>query len=63
MIWEWEEWFEEHFIEISENRIKREILRWYSKRNGKTKEFFILQSTCKTLDEMVKAVWQPEENR
>jgi hypothetical protein len=28
---EWKEWFDKEFIEISEKRIKREILRWYVK--------------------------------
>ena len=62
-IQEWEEWFDEHFIEISEDRIKREILKWYARQSGKTKEFFALQTECSTLDEMVKAVWQPDENK
>lgn len=60
---EWSEWFDEHFIEISEDRIKREILKWYSRQSGKTVEFFKLQENCSTLDEMVKAVWQPDENK
>ena len=61
---EWADWFDEHFIEITDYRIKREILKWYVKNSKKvTANFLNLQSKCSSLDEMVEIVWPPEENK
>ena len=48
---------------IDEARIKRDILRWYSRHRYKSKNFFELQESANSLDEMVEAVWPPEENK
>ena len=59
-----EEWFDEHFIEITSHRIKREILKWYVKQNRvKSENFIKLQANCEMLDEMVEAVWPLDENK
>lgn len=60
---EWRDWFEEQFIKIDEARIKREILRWYSKQRNKSSKFYELQEHVNSLDEMVEVVWPPEENK
>ena len=60
---EWQTWFDEHFIEIDEARIKREILRWYAKQNKKSRRFYELQNRVKSLDEMVEAVWPLEDDK
>ena len=63
---EWKEWFDFHFIEISEHRIKCEILRWYVKDTGRrrlSKKFRKLQSKCNSIDEMVEAVWPPDDDK
>lgn len=61
---EWGEWFDEHFIEITEHRIKREILKWIAKRSGRNSEDFLkIQAKCETLDEMVEKVWPPDEHK
>ena len=48
---------------IDEERIKREILRWYSRQRYKSNNFFELQERVKSLNEMVDLVWPPEENK
>ena len=58
---EWQTWFEEQFIIIDKTRIKREILRWYSKQRNKSQRFYRLQERVNSLDEMVEEVWPPEE--
>ena len=58
---EWKDWFENHFIEIDEARIKRDILRWYSRHRYKSKNFFELHESVNSLDEMVEAVWPLED--
>ena len=61
---EWKKWFDEHFIEITSHRIKREILKWYVKQNRvKSENFIKLQANCEMLDEMVEAVWPLDENK
>ena len=60
---EWQTWFEENYIEIDEARIKREILRWYSKQRNKSNRFYELQERANSLNEMVDLVWPPEENK
>ena len=60
---EWQDWFDNQFIMIDEARIKRDILRWYSRHRYKSKNFFELQESANSLDEMVEAVWPPEENK
>ena len=60
---EWKDWFDENFINITETRIKREILRWYVKRGNCTRNFYAIQERAKSLDEMVDLVWPPEENK
>tara|TARA_Y100000004_G_scaffold30491_1_gene31758 strand:- start:208 stop:624 length:417 start_codon:yes stop_codon:yes gene_type:complete len=60
---EWQTWFDEHFIEIDEARIKREILRWYAKQNKKSRRFYELQNHVNSLDEMVEAVWPLEDDK
>ena len=63
---EWKEWFDFHFIEISEHRIKREILRWYVKdtdRRTLSKKFRELQSKCNSIDEMVDLVWPLDDDK
>jgi hypothetical protein len=56
-------WFDEQFIEIDEARIKREILRWYSKQAHKSANFYTIQDSVNSLDEMVEVVWPLEENK
>ena len=60
---EWQTWFEEQFIIIDKTRIKREILRWYSKQRNKSQRFYRLQERVNSLEEMVEEVWPPEENK
>ena len=60
---EWKDWFEEHFIIIDEARIKREMLKWYSKQRIKSQRFYELQEHVNSLNEMVNLVWPPEENK
>ena len=60
---EWQTWFEENYIEIDEARIHREILRWYIKQNNKSQNFYKLQESANSLNEMVDLVWPPEENK
>lgn len=60
---EWRTWFEEQFIEIDDARIKREILRWYSRQRNKPRRFYELQESANSLNEMVDLVWPPEENK
>ena len=60
---EWRDWFEEHFIIIDEARIKREMLKWYSKQRIKSQRFYELQEHVNSLNEMVNLVWPPEENK
>ena len=60
---EWQTWFDEQFIEIDGARIKREILRWYSKQSNKSQNFYKLQESANSLNEMVDLVWPPEENK
>ena len=58
---EWQDWFDNQFIEIDEARIKRDILRWDSRHRYKPKNFFELQERVNSLDEMVEAVWPLED--
>ena len=61
---EWQEWFDVNFIEINEDRIKREILRWYVKERPRiSKDFVKLQNSVENIDEMVDAVWPLDENK
>ena len=60
---EWQSWFDGNYIEIDEARIKREILRWYSKQRNKSNRFYELQERANSLNEMVDLVWPPEENK
>ena len=60
---EWQDWFDNQFIEIDEARIHREILRWYSKQSNKSQNFYKLQESANSLNEMVDLVWPPEENK
>ena len=60
---EWRDWFEGHFIIIDEARIKREMLKWYSKQRIKSQRFYELQEHVNSLNEMVNLVWPPEENK
>ena len=60
---EWKDWFDNQFIEIDEARIHREILRWYIKQNNKSQNFYKLQESANSLNEMVDLVWLPEENK
>ena len=60
---EWQTWFDEHFIEIDEARIKREMLKWYSKQRYKSDKFYELLEHVNSLNEMVNLVWPPEENK
>ena len=58
---EWQTWFEEQFIIIDKTRIKREILRWYSKQRNKSQRFYRLQERVNSLDEMREEVWPLED--
>jgi len=62
---EWKDWLDRHFIEITDHRIKREILRWYVKDPHRkvSQDFLKLQYSAENLDEMVDAVWPPDENK
>ena len=60
---EWQDWFDNQFIEIDEIRIHREMLRWYSKQRNKSNKFYELQKQANSLNEMVEVVWPPEENK
>ena len=59
---EWKKWLEDNFIEANDDQIKRLILKWYSKQNSKSRNFYMLQQVVNSLDEMVEKVWQQEEN-
>lgn len=61
---EWKSWFDSEFIDISEHRIKREILKWVIKDTARiSKKFIEVRASCKTLDELVEIVWPLEENK
>ena len=61
---EWKSWFDSEFIDISDHRIKREILKWLVKDTARISEKFTkAQADCETLDELVEIVWQPDENK
>jgi len=61
---EWQSWCDENFINIDETRIKREILRWYSKcDSGRSKQFYTLQQRAKSLNEMVDLVWPLDDDK
>tara|TARA_R100000008_G_scaffold81904_1_gene65594 strand:- start:1125 stop:1544 length:420 start_codon:yes stop_codon:yes gene_type:complete len=61
---EWKSWFDSEFIDISDHRIKREILKWLVKDYTRLSEKFTkAQAKCNTLDELVEIVWQPDENK
>ena len=54
---EWTEWFEKEFIDISEERCQREIVRWYNKQSSQTKEFQELASNCSSIAELAEKIF------
>ena len=54
---EWTEWFEKEFIDITEERCQREIVRWYNKQSLQTKEFQELASNCSSIAELAEKIF------
>lgn len=56
---EWRDWFDGEFIEISDERIRREVVRWFFRRSRfLTARHRHLKDSYLTLAELTEAVWQ-----
>ena len=60
---ECKDWFDENFIESSDDQIKKLILKWYAKQRDKSSKFFKLQQQVNTLEEMVEIIWPQDESK
>lgn len=51
------EWFEEHFLDISDYQICKYILKWYVRQNYRDQAYHDLLKKANSIEEVIKLIW------
>ena len=56
-------WFDDNFLFISDDQIKKYIIRWWMKNNNQPYIYNSLLRSYKSVNDIIGAAWQQEEHK